>query len=105
MYVVSHKQWLALTGATVALALLAMAFEPGLALAQSGLGNNLGDEVQSWGKALLPPVAGLMMFPALAKRDTGMALTTGLVSAVAGGFVYAPNEVKGVIDTLWSIPT
>ncbi|HET6449048.1 MAG TPA: hypothetical protein VFG31_08060 [Conexibacter sp.] len=86
------------------MATVLLALEPSLAVAAgtSRIGANLGDEVRSWGKALLLGVATLVGLPALARRDLGQSLTIGAIVIVIGGFIFADSSVKAVIETLWS---
>jgi cobalamin synthase len=76
--------------------------EPALA-EPSDVGQNLGDEVKAWGTALLLGVAALVGLPALAKREVNQALVIALIVVVLGGFIFAGDTVKSVIDSLWNV--
>lgn len=66
------------------------------------IGKNLGREVQSWGSALLLGVAALVGLPALAKRDLGQSMVVAMITIVLGGFIFAGDTVKTMIDSIWS---
>ena len=74
--------------------------EPALAQT-SDIGRNVGREVRTWGTALLLGIAGLVAIPVLAKRDVNGGLVLVLLVVLVGGFVFAPESVKAVIDGLW----
>jgi cobalamin synthase len=101
----SRRQWLVLAAMLVAILVFAVAVDPALAQEESsggsGIGDNIGEEVKSWGQALLLAVAALVGLPALFKRDTGQAMVIALIVLVLGGFVYGREQVEGVITTLW----
>ena len=46
-------------------------------------------------------IAGLVAIPVLAKRDVNGGLVLVLLVVLVGGFVFAPESVKAVIDGLW----
>lgn len=90
------------TTVAVLAALLALVLvEPALAKT-SDVGKNIGDEVKAWGAALLLGVACLVGLPALAKREVSQSLVIALIVFVLGGFIFASEQVKGVIDSLWN---
>jgi len=64
-------------------------------------GNRIGDIVKSWGAALLFGIAGLMGLAALARRSLGEGLTLLVITVLVGGFVFAPDQVKAFIQSLW----
>lgn len=64
-------------------------------------GTNIGDILKSWGGSLLLAIAGLRGLVALAKRDFGEGISLLAIAVVVGGFVYAPDQVKGLIVSLW----
>jgi hypothetical protein len=68
----------------------------------TNIGKNLGKEVQSWGSALLLGVAALVGLPALAKRDLGQSMVVAMITIVLGGFIFAGDTVKTMIDSIWS---
>ena len=74
--------------------------EPALAQT-SDVGRNVGREVRTWATALLLGIAGLVAIPVLAKRDVNGGLVLVLLVVLVGGFVFAPESVKAVIDGLW----
>ena len=69
--------------------------------ATSDVGRNVGREIRTWATALLLGVAALMAIPVIAKRDVNGGLVLVLLVVLVGGFVYAPGEVRNVIDGLW----
>jgi len=71
------------------------------ALAASEVGRNVGREIRSWATALLLGVAGLMAVPVLAKRDINGGLILVLLVVLIGGFVFAQDAVRAVIEALW----
>ena len=95
----------AISRALVALgacALLTLALaEPSLG-ATSDIGKNVGQEIKTWATAILLGVAGLVAIPVLAKRDVNGGLVLCLLVLLVGGFVFAQEEVKSVIDGLWT---
>ena len=75
---------------------------PGVALAEtSDVGQNLGDEIKTWATTLLLGVAAIVSIPVLAKRDINGGLVLALLVMIVGGFAFAPDQVKGVIVSLW----
>ena len=64
-------------------------------------GQNLGRLIASWGAALLLPVAGIMGFAAYGRSGIGGALVVAAITLIVGGFVYAPDEVKSFIKSIW----
>lgn len=98
------KRWhVVLTLAVCAIAVVAVAVDPTVALAApSDVGKNVGDEVRSWATALILGVAGLVGLPILFRRDVSGGLVLALLVVVIGGFVYAPGTVRTVIRGLWS---
>lgn len=64
-------------------------------------GTNVGNIVKAWGSALLLSVAGLMGLAALARRNVAEGLTLLVIVVIVGGFVFAPEQVKGFIQSLW----
>jgi type II secretory pathway component PulF len=106
----SRRKVLALA-ALVTVLMVLMVVDPALAektstTADSGsttnIGQNLGREVQSWGSALLLGVAALVGLPALAKRDLGQSMVVAMITIVLGGFIFAGDTVKTMIDSIWS---
>jgi cobalamin synthase len=92
---------------TLVVGCLVVAVMAGLVLAEpalaqtSDIGRNVGREVRTWGTALLLGIAGLVAIPVLAKRDVNGGLVLVLLVVLVGGFVFAPESVKAVIDGLW----
>jgi hypothetical protein len=66
-----------------------------------GAGKRLGDVIKGWGGALLLAVAGLMGIGALVKRNVAEGLTLLVLVIVLGGFVFADQEMKGLIASIW----
>ena len=74
--------------------------EPALAQT-SDVGRNVGREVRTWASALLLGIAGLVAIPVLAKRDVNGGLVLVLLVVLVGGFVFAQESVRAVINGLW----
>lgn len=73
------------------------------ALAQtSNLGEKVGSEVQALATGLFLGVAALVAIPVLSRRDVNGGLVVALLVLILGGFIFAPESVKSVIDDLWS---
>ena len=86
--------------ALFALALLAVVVEPAVAQT-SEVGRNVGREIRAWASAILLGIAGMLAVPVLAKRDVSGGLVLVLLVVLVGGFVFAPQAVRAVIDGLW----
>lgn len=84
----------------VAAALGLMLAEPAVAQT-SDIGRNVGREVRTWATALLLGIAGLVAIPVLAKRDVNGGLVLVLLVVLVGGFVFAQDSVRAVINGLW----
>jgi cobalamin synthase len=81
---------------------LALGVLPDPAIAgTSDVGRNVGRELKTWATAILLALAGLVAIPVIAKRDVNGGLVLVLLVVLVGGFVFAPHEVKSVIDGLW----
>lgn len=91
---------LAVAAALVAV-LFAVLAEPSLAAGTSDIGRNVGNEIDSWGKAVLLGLAGLVAIPVIAKRDVSGGLVLVLLVLIVGGFVFAPSTVQNAITGLW----
>ena len=70
-------------------------------MAASGTGQKVGNEVSSWGKALILGVIGLVGIPVIAKLDFAKGIALVLLAVVVGGFILAPGEAKDVITGFW----
>src|SRR4051812_30625003 len=68
----------------------------------SAVGNNLAGTMSDIAQPVLIAMAGVMGIGALAKRDTGSAFTLLIITIVVGGFAFAPHQIAGFIETLWS---
>lgn len=80
----------------------AMIIAPAIALGDtSDVGRNLGNEVKMWSTTLLLGVAALVAIPVLAKRDVNGGMVLALLVVIVGGFAFAPEAVKSVIQSLW----
>jgi cobalamin synthase len=86
--------------AALAVALMLIGAEPVLA-ATSDVGKNLGNEVKTWATTLLLGVAALVAIPVIAKRDVNGGVVLALLVVLVGGFAFAPEQVKHVIDSVW----
>ncbi|HWT95365.1 MAG TPA: hypothetical protein VN238_20380 [Solirubrobacteraceae bacterium] len=72
------------------------------ALAQtSNLGEKVGNEVEALATGLFLGVAALVAIPVLSRRDVNGGLVVALLVLILGGFIFAPDAVKSVIDDLW----
>ena len=98
----SYRSGLAAAAASSALAvaLLALTAAPALAEA-SDIGRNVGREVSTWAKALLFGVVALVALPTIAKRDVAGGMVLALLAIIVGGFAFAPDTVRNVIDAIW----
>ncbi len=86
----------------LALTIAFLGIDAQLALAKtSDIGKNVGEEVRSWATTLLLGVAALVSIPVLARRDVNGGLVLALLVILVGGFVFAPESVRSVIDGLW----
>lgn len=85
--------------------LLVLAFVAGVAVepsfaGPSKIGENAGDEVESWAKALILPIAALVGLPLLLRRDFAQALMLFCLVMVIGSFIYAPSVVRGITTSI-----
>ena len=94
------RRWLLVSTTLGALLTLALCAEPALAQT-SEVGKNVGREIKTWASAILLGIAGLVAIPVIAKRDVNGGLVLILLVVLVGGFVFAPGEVRTVIDGLW----
>ncbi len=78
-----------------------VACDPALAASASDIGRNVGSEVDTWAKALLLGIAGLVAIPILAKRDLSAGVVLALLVVIVGGFVFAPSTVENAITGVW----
>ena len=86
--------------ALVAALMLVLLVEPAAAQT-SEVGKNVGREIKAWASAILLGIAGMLAVPVLAKRDVSGGLVLVLLVVMVGGFVFAPQAVRAVIDGLW----
>ena len=86
--------------ALVALLVAGVMVEPALA-ETSKIGDRLGTEVSSWGKALLFGVVALVGLPALFKRDVSQALMIAFIAIILGGFLWQASAVQDIIEAFW----
>ena len=93
---------LVLAALSFMLALVVLAAVAAPALAQSSdIGRNVGREVSAWAKALLFGVVALVALPTIAKRDVAGGMVLAFLAVIVGGFAFAPDTVKTVIDAIW----
>jgi cobalamin synthase len=93
---------LVLAALSFVLALVALAAIAAPALAEtSDVGRNVGREVSAWAKALLFGVVALVALPTIAKRDVAGGMVLAFLAIIVGGFAFAPDTVKTVIDAIW----
>jgi cobalamin synthase len=88
--------------AVVGMCLIGAVVEPTAALAEtSEIGRRVGNEIKSWATMLLLGVAALVAIPVLAKRDVNGGVVLALLVLLVGGFAFAPESVKGAIESMW----
>lgn len=97
---VGRCRW-GLAAVVAAAALAALGATATEAMAASDIGRNIGNEIDTWAKALMLGTAALVAIPILAKRDVAGGAVIGLLVVVVGGFAFAPGAVKSVISGLW----
>jgi hypothetical protein len=98
----STRSRLALAAGSCALAALLLALTTAPALADaSNIGRNVGREVSTWAKALLFGVVALVALPTIAKRDVAGGIVLAFLAVIVGGFAFAPDTVRNVIDAIW----
>jgi hypothetical protein len=112
MNVMTTRSWKMLVPIALATMLVVMlAVDPALAQttttpapggSTTNIGKNLGNEITSWGKALLLGTAGLVGASALGRRDVADAMKIGLIVLVVGGFLFATGAVESIINAFWS---
>lgn len=90
----------AASSCALTVSLLALTAAPALAAA-SDIGRNVGQEVTTWAKALLFGVVALVALPIIAKRDVAGGMVVAFLAIVVGGFAFAPDTVRAVIDAIW----
>ena len=95
-----HRSGLIAFAVLVVVAIALVAAEPALAQT-SEVGKNVGREIKTWASAILLGVAGLLAIPVLSKRDVSGGFVLVLLVVLVGGFVFAPQAVRAVIDGLW----
>lgn len=83
----------------VAIVVFSVAVEPSFA-ATSNVGKNLGDEAESWAKALIFPIAALVGLPLLFRRDFAQALMLFALVMIIGSFIYAPSVVRTITSSI-----
>jgi hypothetical protein len=102
----SQLTWVALCALGLAVVLVlcvsdvAHAASGGSNLSQAG--QNFGNAIGTWGKALLLTVAGLMGIGVLVKRNVAEGMTLLALVVVLGGFLYAPTATESFISNLWN---
>lgn len=72
-----------------------------LAAGTSQIGRNVGNEIDSWGRAILLGIAGLVSVPILARRDVAGGIVLAVLVVIVGGFVFAPSTVEHAINGVW----
>lgn len=88
--------------ATATMGALGALASPAVAASTSQIGRNVGNEVDSWAKALLLGIAGLVAIPVLAKRDVSAGIVLAILVVIVGGFVFAPTTVEHAITGVWN---
>lgn len=88
---------------SIALCLLATALTAAAAdsaLAQSGMGDRVGDEVTNWGQNLLFGAVTFMGAVKLFTRKYSEGMGLAAMAIPLGAFAFAPDEVETFIKTL-----
>jgi hypothetical protein len=96
----SRKHTILLAAAVMTVAMLVVVAEP--AFAASPVSGKVGNEMKSWGSALLFSTATLVGLPALARQDLKSAGLIALTTVILGGYIYAPKTVEGVVTGIWN---
>ena len=65
-------------------------------------GQNVGDALMAWGKALLFAVAAIMGIGALVKRSVGEGMTILVIVVILGAFLYDQADTQNLIRNVWS---
>ena len=111
MNVMTTRSWKVLVPIALATMLVVMlAVDPALAQTTTtpaggkttDIGKNLGNEISSWGKALLMGTAGLVGASAMFRRDVADAMKIGVIVLVVGGFLFATGAVEDIINAFWT---
>ena len=63
-------------------------------------GKNIADTLKAWSTALFAGVTGIMAIYFLAARKVGPALGFCALAMLVGGFVFAPNVMGNVSESL-----
>jgi hypothetical protein len=84
---------LTLTGTAAAAGSGSQAFQNG--------GQNVGNALMAWGKALLFAVAAIMGIGALVRRSVGEGVTILVIVLILGAFLYDQTDTENLIRNLW----
>jgi hypothetical protein len=82
-----------LTAATALAASGSQAFEEG--------GQNVGNALLAWARALLLSVAAIMGIGALVKRSVGEGVTILIIVVILGAFIYDQADTQNFIRSIW----
>jgi hypothetical protein len=91
----------ALTIGAVALGALLTCAAPALAQDASTAGEKLGTTITGLAGPIVFSIGGFTALAAFFKRDIGLAFSTLVITLVVGGFIVAPESIKGFSETLW----
>jgi hypothetical protein len=64
-------------------------------------GQNVGNALMAWGKALLFAVAAIMGIGALVRRSVGEGVTILVIVLILGAFLYDQTDTENLIRNLW----
>jgi len=65
-------------------------------------GQDIGNALEAWGRALLFAVAALMGLGALVKRSVGEGVTILIIVLILGAFLFDQSDTEALIRNLWS---
>lgn len=64
-------------------------------------GQNVGNALMAWGKALLFAIAAIMGIGALVRRSVGEGVTILVIVLILGAFLYDQTDTETLIRNLW----
>jgi hypothetical protein len=65
-------------------------------------GQNVGNALAAWGKALLFSLAAIMGIGALLKRSVSEGVTVLIIVLILGAFLYDQSDTEALIRNVWS---
>ena len=90
----------AVVAALAAFLILAVCVDAQAAADVKNAGKNIADTLKGWSTALFAGVTGVMAIYFLAARKVGPALGFCALAMLVGGFVFAPNVMGNVSESL-----